>query len=875
METASTHRRSTLGIREAGMTGRSAWIRLGAIAVAAGLLGVACTDGLTDIDSELRITVTPETSTLASLGEQVQLGASVDVTRGAAPSPVWLTRNVDVAGVGDDGRVRAIGNGETWIVAIVEAGGLKAADSARIIVAQVPVDVRVEPAPDTLTWFGQTARLTAVARDARGNAVADAQLTWTSSDPTAVRVDSTGTVMAVAEGAATITVSAGEASATIALAVAQEVTTVTVAPATASVDVGANQLFAATARDAGGSTVAGVTFLWVTGNANVAVVDTTGLALGTGAGTVTITAVGRGQPGNAVLTVGAVPSTPTKLAFSVQPTSTAAGQAFSPAIEVEVQDAAGTLVTSARDAVTLSFGANPGSGTLAGTKTVTAINGIASFSGLWIDKAAAGYTLSATSGTLTPATSTAFTVSPGAPAKLAFGTQPSNTEGNVVMSPAVTATISDQFGNVATSATNAVTLDFGVNVWKSPFSPGATLTGTKTVSAVAGVATFSTLRVDKPGPGYTLAAIAAGLTGAASDPFRVGLPVQVVSAGGSHTCAVASGGSYCWGAGWSGQLGDGTTGSDSVARLVAGRTFTQIAAGGGHSCGLTANGTAYCWGSNWAGQLGNNSTTATLVPDSVRTTLKFASISTGEGHTCAVTSGGAAHCWGYDGYGQLGDSLPLTNQSVPVQVKGGQTWASVRAGIYHTCGRTTGNDAFCWGNNGEGQLGIGNQTNQNKPVVVTGGKTWIDVAAGYYSSCGVDANGAGFCWGRNYSGVLGADTTAYPVNSLQTAPVPVFGGLIWSTIQPRVEFACGLTSTGSAYCWGVNWSGQLGNGSSGNYVPIRTQVNGSLTFNALSVGYYHTCGKVGAAEVWCWGEGGGRLGDGSTSPKFEPVRIVQ
>ncbi len=104
------------------------------------------------------------------------------------------------------------------------------------------------------------------------------------------------------------------------------------------------------------------------------------------------------------------PEPATQLAFSVQPTNATANQAISPAIQVEVRDASGALVTTATDAVTLSIGTNPGTGTLSGTLTVNAVAGVATFSGLSIDKAGIGYTLAAASGSLTSATSAVFDV---------------------------------------------------------------------------------------------------------------------------------------------------------------------------------------------------------------------------------------------------------------------------------------------------------------------------------------------------------------------------------------------------------------------------------------------------------------------------------
>jgi alpha-tubulin suppressor-like RCC1 family protein len=659
----------------------------------------------------------------------------------------------------------------------------------------------------------------------------------------------------------------------------QIVKRVTVTPASASIAPGATQPLSATGYDETDAAVPNVRFLWVSSNTNVAVVDTTGLVTGMGGGTATISAVGEGEPGNAVITVtGPALGAPYQLGFAVQPTTTTAGGAISPAIDVEIRDANGSLVPDARNTVTLAIANNPGGATLTGTKTVNANNGVARFSGLSMDRAAAGYTLLATSSSLQNTTSAPFAVNPGTPTKVAFGTQPGNTEGNVAFAPTVTATISDAFNNVVTSATNPVTLDFGVNIWKSVFAPGSALLGTKTVNAVAGVATFPNLRVDKPGTGYTLTANAAGLTAGASDPFAVDLTVQQVRAAkmGNHTCAVTSGGTYCWGYGGYGQLGDGagTFTSDSVARLVSGgQTFTQVAGGGRHTCALTAAGAAYCWGHNTYGQLGNNSATQSDAPVAVSGGLTFSSIAVGGFHTCGIV-GTALYCWGRDSQGQLGDDATIANKPVPTLVAGGFNWTSVSAGYYTTCGITGGN-AYCWGWDGYGQLGNDALTTQQPtPVIVAGGQTWASVSPGYYHTCGVNAAGAGYCWGTNYDGRLGADVGTYPLNVLQGTPVPVFGGLTWSTIQTGWFGSCGLTTTGSAYCWGYNYDGQLGDGTF-TQSSVRVAVAGGLTFNTLSVGGDDSCGRVGTA-VWCWGyNGNGQLGDGSQLRKNQPVQIVQ
>lgn len=655
--------------------------------------------------------------------------------------------------------------------------------------------------------------------------------------------------------------------------------TVTVAPATATIAPGATQQLAASAVDAGGSPVTGINFFWVSSNTNVAVVDTTGLVTGVGGGTATISASGLGEPGNAVITVTGPPlGTATQLAFAAQPTNTTAGAAFSPAVEVEIRDANGQIIADARDAVTIAIAANPGSGTLFGTKTVNANAGVARFTGLYMDKAAAGYTLSATSGGLTSATSTAFNVTPGAPAKLAFGTPPAGVEGNVAITPGVTVTILDQFDNVATGATNNVTIGLGNNPWASPFSPGATLSGTKTVAAVAGVATFGNLQIDRPGPGYTLGASAPGLSEAVSGEFNVGLTIQSIAASavGYHTCAITPGGTYCWGNGYDGELGNGKSVPDSVPTPVSGGlTFTQITAGAYHTCALTATGAAYCWGANWSGQLGTNNNNSSNVPVAVSGGITFSSIRAGGEHTCGV-AGTTLYCWGWDGYGQLGDDATTANKLVPTVVAGGLQWASVSPAYFHTCGRTTGQAAYCWGYDAYGQLGNdASLTNSGTPVIVAGGMTWNAVEAGGYHTCGVDANGDGWCWGANYNGRLGVDTLSATPNTPQPLPLAVVAGVTWSTIRLGWDHSCGLASGGAAYCWGYNYEGQLGNGQAGTDEWLAVAVLGGHTFATLSVGGAHSCGREGT-QAWCWGSNGyGQLGDGSSVRRDQPVQIVQ
>ena len=188
---------------------------------------------------------------------------------------------------------------------------------------------------------------------------------------------------------------------------------------------------------------------------------------------------------------------PSNVVFTTGPSSTAAGAGISPAVQVSVEDASGNVVTSDGSNMTIAIGADPGGGSLHGTLTEPAINGVATFNDLWIDKAGAAYTLTAADGSLTGATSSSFNVTPAAASKLVFATQPSSTTAGVAMGPAVTVDVEDQYDNVVTTDGSTVTLTLS----SGTFAGGS---NTATAQASGGVAAFSNLVIDKTGS-YTVA----------------------------------------------------------------------------------------------------------------------------------------------------------------------------------------------------------------------------------------------------------------------------------------------------------------------------------------------------------------------------------
>src|SRR2546423_357637 len=161
----------------------------------------------------------------------------------------------------------------------------------------------------------------------------------------------------------------------------------------------------------------------------------------------------------------------------------AAGAAITPAVQVTAQDAQGNTATEFTGNVTVAIGTNPASGTLTGTATVAASAGVATFANLAIDKVGTGYTLTATGAG--SATSAAFNITAGTATALVFSVQPSNTVAGAPLTPAAQLTAQDARGNTATGFTGNITVAIGTN------PGGGTLSGTATVAATGGVATFS------------------------------------------------------------------------------------------------------------------------------------------------------------------------------------------------------------------------------------------------------------------------------------------------------------------------------------------------------------------------------------------------
>jgi alpha-tubulin suppressor-like RCC1 family protein len=281
----------------------------------------------------------------------------------------------------------------------------------------------------------------------------------------------------------------------------------------------------------------------------------------------------------------------------------------------------------------------------------------------------------------------------------------------------------------------------------------------------------------------------------------------------------------------------------------------------------------------------------------------FASVSVGGESTCGLTVGGVAYCWGRDDHGELGNGTStFAATTAPVAVSGGRTFTAISAGVGFACGTAPTTAAYCWGFNGQGNLGLGTSSGPEQCVAqdlstgqpascstvprgVAGGITFSNVSTGGAGAeahpgnsvgCGVSASGAGYCWGGNGSGQLGdSSSTNSPV------PVAVAGGLTFTTISVGRDHACGVTRSGAAYCWGSDCAGQLGDGKTGSSCsgpPLDTvpvAVTGGLSFRTVSAsgwGWF-TCGVTTNGAAYCWGQGW--LGDGKLSADTaRPVAVA-
>lgn len=326
---------------------------------------------------------------------------------------------------------------------------------------------------------------------------------------------------------------------------------------------------------------------------------------------------------------------------------------------------------------------------------------------------------------------------------------------------------------------------------------------------------------------------------------------KVITGNGRSHAITSDGKVYSWGANDSGQLGDGTTTARNqpvavnMSGALAGKTVTAISTNHVYTLALTADGKVYSWGANFGGQLGLGDTADRSSPQLVQGALAsktIVAISAGLSHAMALASDGTVYGWGNNLYRTLGDGTTTTRLSpVAMNTAGtllaGKTITAIQCANYHNVVLTSEGKLYSWGFNGNGKLGDGTTTDRTAPVAVNGslaGKTVVAITGSQNHHLALTSDNQLHGWGFNFYGQIGNGT-----NADANAPVlvPLTGALAGKTIASvQAGSANSMLSTteGKVFTWGINWTGQLGNGGTADSnVPVALDMGGALAGRTL------------------------------------------
>jgi alpha-tubulin suppressor-like RCC1 family protein len=233
-------------------------------------------------------------------------------------------------------------------------------------------------------------------------------------------------------------------------------------------------------------------------------------------------------------------------------------------------------------------------------------------------------------------------------------------------------------------------------------------------------------------------------------------------------------------------------------------------------------------------------------------------------HTCAVARGGFVACWGGNERGQLGSAEAGAGATAPVRVPGARGLTAVVSGAQHTCGLQDDGSAVCWGANDRGQLGAATAGRQftTEAVPVAGGRSFTALAAGERHTCGITTDGSAWCWGDPGDGRLGGAGRGV---------VQVRGNRRFTALAAGGKHTCGVATDGTVLCWGDGFSGQLGRGTRETQ-PEPVGVDFDVKASDVAAGKEHSCVVAQNGRVWCWGANkSGEVGDGGTRERLSPV----
>lgn len=349
--------------------------------------------------------------------------------------------------------------------------------------------------------------------------------------------------------------------------------------------------------------------------------------------------------------------------------------------------------------------------------------------------------------------------------------------------------------------------------------------------------------------------------------------VKLVAAGTDFSLALdLSGNVWSWGGNAHGQLGTGDgPGRHTPAQLTGfSEPIQAIAAGDGFAVALGASGQVYGWGLNNGGQLGNSDLESSSAPIEIEGVSGVQELVAGDAHLLARLADGTVMAWGSNAYGQLGyqREFGVVRPAVIPDLAG---VVQLAAGKVHSLALTDADQLFAWGQNYYGQLGTGesgSSAQSDEPVQVDASMSFRSVYAGGSHTMAQQVSGAWYAWGLNGSGQLGDGT-----NSWRTVPVPTLPDRQFVLLALGQWHTVAVDASGQVYAWGSQGQWQLGT----PFEPLvaePTGIEGLSDVVALAAGSYHTLALTDSGEVYAWGSNiQGQLGMGDEMNRFVPTRI--
>ena len=315
------------------------------------------------------------------------------------------------------------------------------------------------------------------------------------------------------------------------------------------------------------------------------------------------------------------------------------------------------------------------------------------------------------------------------------------------------------------------------------------------------------------------------------------------------------------------------------ATTAAGNAVVALSATANGTCAVRADGTVWCLGQNFQGELGTGIAvgSASSQPVQVPGISNAKVIASGFYHTCinGTASGGAGiYCWGGNTYGQIGNGTTSTTPVLsPVMVANISGEAKfLAAGPYTTYAIHVLGPTFAWGLNNYGQIGNGTTANQPTPTYAGGALSPSQaVAAGYNHACYLGLDGSVGCAGDNSTGQLGDNTTT------TRSTVVVIAGLTAKQIVAGRDFSCSLSTAGIPQCWGRGEYGKVGDGTGLTRTLPSTVGGGKIVMTSIASGAFaeHSCGISTALDLYCWGVNtSGQLGDGTNYAAYSPTKSM-